>query len=99
MKYFSSIIFLNIFSYIFLHKLNSSYVSDSNENIFEINLNDTVKFNSSSVPFFIALQYEVSQNGYGISFDMGYSSNSKSCQERLMPQSYNRIALFKIGLL
>ena len=94
MKYFSSIIFLNIFSYVFLHKLNSSYVSDSNENIFEINLNDTVKFNPSSVPFFIALQYEISQNGYGISFDMGYSSNSKSCQERLMPQSYNRIALF-----
>ena len=25
---------------------------------------------------------------------MGYSSNSKSCQERLMPQSYDRIALF-----
>ena len=84
MKYFSSIIFLNTFLYVFLHKLNSSYLSDTNEIIFEIKLNDTVKFNPSSVPFFIALPYEISQNGYGISFDMNYSSNFKTCEERLM---------------
>ena len=94
MKYFLSIIFLHIFSHIFSNKLNSSFLSDSNENIFVINLNETMKFNPSSVPFFIALPYQISQNGYGVSFDMNYTSNYKSCQERLLPQSYNRIALF-----
>jgi hypothetical protein len=94
MKFLSFILLNILLSFTSLNKLNTSFVSDVNANIFEITLNSTVKFKPDSIPFFISLPYSENNNGYGISFDMSYSDNYKKCHERELPQSYERIALF-----
>ena len=63
-------------------------------NVFPIELNTTLDFNPENVPFFISLKYDLVHNGFGISFDMNYTDNQQSCQERLLPENYQRAALF-----
>ena len=93
--------------FLFLHFLNliiltfqtiprkkaSKYVPNEN-NILPIELNVTSQFEPENVPFFISLKYDMVHNGFGISFDMNYTSNNISCQERLLPENYTRLSLF-----
>jgi hypothetical protein len=91
------ITFINIITLTFLLKPKNkkSLISEPNEsNVFPIQLNTTLDFNPENVPFFIALKFDVVHNGFGISFDMNYTDNVKDCKERLLPQNYERIALF-----
>ena len=63
-------------------------------NVFPIELNTTLDFNPENVPFFISLKYDMVHNGFGVSFDMNYTSNEKSCPERFLTENYTRLALF-----
>ena len=74
-------------------KASKKYVPNES-NVFQFELNVTKQFEIENVPFFISLKYDMVHNGFGVSFDMNYTSNEKSCQERLLPENYTRLALF-----
>ena len=94
---FILLLFLNLiiltFQTIPRKKASKKYVPNES-NVFPIELNLTSNFTPENVPFFISLKYDMVHNGFGVSFDMNYTNNYKSCQERTLTQNYTRLALF-----